>query len=461
MEIQHRGAGLRTALSEVHFDPRTAFPILAFVIGALFAFLTPPFQAPDEVGHFWRAYALARGVVVPDSANGMPAAFVPKGVRDVVGAVWVDTAGKPEAKVGCNRIRAAAALSLVGSTLVRVEFPAQYTPVPYAPQTLACCIGDHLRLRPLVTLYFGRLLNLLVFVVLISVAMRQFEPLSWVIGLIATLPMTLYVVASFSPDALTIGIAICLTAVLLRAMAQPRTLLGRDINVIMILAFLLSLCKPPYFLLAALFVGVPKRHFAARPQKILCSALIAALVAAGAVLSATVAARHFHAIRPGVQIDARAQLHHVIAAPTRFLRLATLDYLTHGGEYARHFIGQLGWLDVPLPTAVIGMNWLLLLAVALKAEIPLTAQQRLLGCIVLLFSLLTISLSQYIAWTAIGAATIDGVQGRYFLPLGPLALAMIASRRHTTMSVRARLVVLGIVLLTNSIALATIARRYY
>ncbi|HEY3053692.1 MAG TPA: hypothetical protein VGK04_09935, partial [Thermoanaerobaculia bacterium] len=69
--------------------------------------MTPPFQAPDEVGHFWRASALARGAFIPDLSGGVPSALVPKGVRSLVGALWVNTAGNPAAKVGYSRIRAA------------------------------------------------------------------------------------------------------------------------------------------------------------------------------------------------------------------------------------------------------------------------------------------------------------------------------------------------------------------
>ncbi|HJS53747.1 MAG TPA: hypothetical protein VJ765_04365, partial [Chitinophagaceae bacterium] len=39
--------------------PHVQFALLAFVFGSLFITTTPPFQVPDEKGHFARAFKLA------------------------------------------------------------------------------------------------------------------------------------------------------------------------------------------------------------------------------------------------------------------------------------------------------------------------------------------------------------------------------------------------------------------
>jgi uncharacterized membrane protein len=346
---------------------------------------------------------------------------------------------------------------------VRVEFPAQYTPIPYAPQAIACLIGDWTASRPLVTFYMGRLLNLGVFVLSLALAIKRNPQLGWIAGIVALLPMSLYMAASFSPDAFTMAVSFYLTSTLLSAINASESVSKGSIATIFVLSTVLALCKPPYFLLAALFIAIPKSRFGVGRQKILYIAGLTVCLAAAALLSTATVSRNFYPMRRDAQIDPRAQMVYVGENPSRFLRIVSQDYLEHGREYARHFVGHLGWLDVPLPMAIIILDWLLLISVALSTSGgPLLPSHRLLACAILLLCLLVISLSQYIAWTPVRASRIEGIQGRYFLPLGPLALALLRVRhRDATLSITAGLVVLTIAVLSNCVALWTVAQRYY
>src|SRR5581483_5311844 len=117
------------------------FPV-ACTFAIAFALITPPFQVPDEVGHCWRAYTIARGEIIPSMLNGRPSAAVPLGVRRLVANLWLATAGRSELKVGWPRLHAAVMIPLGRSNPVSVTFPAHYAPVPYAAAALGCWIGD-------------------------------------------------------------------------------------------------------------------------------------------------------------------------------------------------------------------------------------------------------------------------------------------------------------------------------
>ena len=135
-------------------------------------------------------------------------------------------------------------------------------------------------------------------------------------------------------------------------------------------------------------------------------------------------------LRSGVQ--PQAQLRGVLAAPLRFLSLAATDYVLHAPRYAAQFVGNFGWLDTPLPRAATVLWALLLLAAACTGGNPalaLAAWQRWLAAAVTGGVLLFISLSQYVTWTPLGANFVDGLQGRYFLPLAPVAAILFYNRR--------------------------------
>jgi hypothetical protein len=73
---------------------------------------------------------------------------------------------------------------------------------------------------------------------------------------------------------------------------------------------------------------------------------------------------------------------------------------------------------------------------------------------------LLLALALYIAGTPLGAATISGLQGRYFIPLA-LPLLLISLRTRPDAGARAPLVVAALMTLANCAALLAIARAFY
>ncbi|MDZ5648875.1 DUF2142 domain-containing protein [Nitrospirillum sp. BR 11828] len=134
--------------------------------------------------------------------------------------------------------------------------------------------------------------------------------------------------------------------------------------------------------------------------------------------------------------DAAAQIQVLLAAPWRAVTL-----VWHTLRIPRHFTGlffesiaMLGWLDLRLPKAVYAA-WTLALAIAAWVDMRLDTGGRPALCAawgrvrwteVLLLALAAgvavegIFLAQYLTWTNVGSPTVDGPQGRYFLPLFPL-----------------------------------------
>jgi uncharacterized membrane protein len=346
------------------------FAILATVLGIAFAFATPPYRVPDEAGHFWHAEALARGVVVPAFDRGQPSAIVP------------DLDGRP----------------------MRAHFTVYFTPLPHLPQTLGCVIANALHLR---AFYAGRLCNLAAFIALMTTAMRlapRIAPLLCAIGL---LPMTLFLAASYSPDPMTIAIA-----ALVAAFIADR----KDSPWLIALGAALALVKPAYVPIATMAFVVRARHRYAT-----AAATLVSLAGTIALLRRT----YSFADHEGVHVDPRAQLAFLRAHPLSFLATAISDYAHHAPRYAAEFAGRLGHLDVALPFVVIAAALLVVLAGALACNVEWNAWQRAAGVAIVIAVLLLVSASQYLNWTAPGARAILGIQGRYFLPLAPLALALL------------------------------------
>jgi uncharacterized membrane protein len=413
--------------------PLPTFILVALVFGVTMLFLTPPFQVPDEVGHFWHSYALARAVIFPTIVAGRAVVDLPQGSRDLVAILWVDP-GTHTTFTG--RLRAAMRLPY-SSKQVRVKYPVLYSPFPYVPQAIGCGVGDLIRLRPLATFYLGRLANLLSVIVVIGCAIRASRDMAWIVCVVGLLPMSVFLFASYSADALTIALALL------------ATVLARDPKVTLYpTAFALGLCKPPYLLIVLL-------AFVSRRWRVAAGAAGAAL--AGGLVAALFAAGSFAAMRPGV--DPAAQVQVMQREPGAVMGIVAHDLADHSSDYLDELVGRLGWLDIWLPRAAYYSALALLLVVAVTAGVSASMSERVIAIAIWIASVVAIELSDFITWTLPGSQSIEGVQGRYFLPLLPLLYVAVSrpARAPKWLPVTVALVAV----LANSAALFVLRQRYF
>jgi len=220
------------------------------------------------------------------------------------------------------------------------------------------------------------------------------------------------------------------------------------------------MARPPYLPIACLLL---------LPTAIsLRKRLVCLLVMVGPVLSWSMIAAHWSQ-RPASAAQLTAQLHALAHHPLMFahaLRAALGLQIHELFPWGREFIGVLGWLDTTLPPAYhLGAGLLLLAALALSCPPvlpPFSGRARLGALLCIVAAALAILFFQYLSWTPVGAAYIDGVQGRYFLPLAAI-LPLALPRLPIPLAIRRGGGVLICLFPAFSIALAlrAIVSRYY
>jgi uncharacterized membrane protein len=406
---------------------------VALLLGLAFAFVTPPFEVPDEQNHFWRTLAISRGHLLPK--GGLDIAPVVKSTQNFV---WVLSRTEPRETLA-QKLRIAAALPYDGTPGGTVRFASWYTPLPYVAQSLVAALP----LRPMIVFYGGRVANLVVAVILIALAIRAAPDYGGIFAAVALLPMSLYELASLSADAATMALAWLFTALLL---VPPRRAW-----VVVLAGFALALCKPAYFLIALLALCTRFRW----RQRI---AIIGA-TAAGTFLSVAAANRGAYNPRAGMPVDAAAQIRCVTADPIQFVSVAMHDVMTNGRFYVEEMIGRLGANEVKLSPFVIAVEIILLIAVALTAGAALRGRVRVAAVVIAALTFCGILLSQYLIWSIVCGDAIEGVQGRYFLEILPLLLAAISLPR-----VRWRVspwAIVAAAIICNGVALFTLVRHYW
>ena len=119
-----------------------------------------------------------------------------------------------------------------------------------------------------------------------------------------------------------------------------------------------------------------------------------------------------------------AQLKVLFDRPWRFLTIPA-DTIGRDPGVFRESVGVMGWLNMFVPNPVVLM-WTIALATGLCELFGRPSRWSVLriGWVlaVLLMTLDLIYLSQYLSFTEVGSRLVQGVQGRYLLPLLPFVL---------------------------------------
>ena len=207
------------------FNPARIYAWLGGFSLFLLVFLTPAFQVPDEPQHFFRSYQLSKFEVWSHLENGVAGSYLPASLPELV-----------QHFMGTNEhhIRRAAPKRRLIDTLAEMDRPLDsertifvdmsgvqsYAPLPYIPQALAMAAGRVIGAGPLGLLYMGRFANALVAALVTAFAISLFPVGRTLALLVALLPMTQFMTASLSPDALTIASALLFTAVVARFLSD-------------------------------------------------------------------------------------------------------------------------------------------------------------------------------------------------------------------------------------------------
>ena len=421
-----------TGFSSKYLRPQIVFLTLALTAGLAMVFVNAPFQVPDEGAHFWRAYHVSQGDWTSSRKGDAVGGEIPKSVA-VITVTYDYLLGHPEIRVNRDAFWADFNRPFEAKNIIFKDFFTQalYAPTVYLPQAIGIAFGRLCGLSVLKMMYAGRISALLFWIVIIFTAIRIVPIYKWVFVLIALIPRSLSLAASLSADGPTNAMALLLTAVMLREIfGKEAGLKTMDAFLILLLSVLLSMAKQVYLPLVGLVLLIPVAKFNGWRNKLFfCGLVMGAAVVTTALWSMTI--RDFY--RPWNDANAPEQMALILARPWMFLIVAVNSFIEHWRAMFFSFIGVLGFLDVWLSKWIYRSYPFLLLGVALcdtGCGKPMRWFQRLWIIVLFIASFLLIELSMYLVWTKPGAPIVNGIHGRYFVPLAiPVILALLYNRR--------------------------------
>jgi uncharacterized membrane protein len=419
----------------------TCFLLLVVPLVAYCAWRVPLGQVPDESTHVARAESVLHGQIIghrvatPNAATGAPDA----GVTGNIGLALAADAGNgaraplPASATAAARLAWAEAIPWAPApTFISCVNTAAYAPIAYIPAALALGLATSLGARPHAAAIAARFGNVFAFAILGALALLLAGRGRLLLLVTLSLPMTIWLAGSCNQDGILIAVATLALALLTRA--TPASFWCGSA-----LLAVLALQKPPFVTLMLLPLVVPGVTRAEWPQRLGAALLItlpALLWSAAVMHSVSVpllpgAPYHPGPLWPGDphrlfrSAIAPAQILVILHHP---LTVGLLPLTKPNPSFTSlwlQLLGVLGPFTIRLPGVLYTLFTLALLSAAgaLLTGEPKLAGKRwasavafvaILGCVEL------IHLVQYLTWTPVGADRIDGVQGRYFLPLLPV-----------------------------------------
>jgi uncharacterized membrane protein len=406
-------------------NPQAVFLLVAGFFGVAFALIVPPVQGPDEPVHWFRMYQLGEGKLLsPTFGDQMPTSMVDYG-RNIFAAISFNPLGKVKPHDILDQFNR----PLNPEATEYVFFPTTlYSILPYAPQTLTMLIARKLGWPAIGLLYAGRIGTVLGYLLIGWAAIRITPILKWPACMILLSPMAMFLSGTLSADPLSTAMVFLATAVALRCILLPVPLTTGSIVSLALVMIGVALCKPAYFPVAFLVFAIPPAKWGGGYRRwILPISIILLTVATFSTWSVLT---HADQIKergmPGPAVMQPLILHH----PKEFAQVIYQTIVQMGPDIVESSVSHLGWVDTFLLPCAVDFIFIALIWICLAYDEPINLQLwprtvaagAALGCVLLILTF------NYMVWDNFSKQTVEGTQGRYFLPVGIL-LCMIIRRR--------------------------------
>lgn len=416
------------------------FLFMAIFLGALFIILMPLGEIPDEVTHFRRAYGVTQGHFIAENREDGAGNEMPSNIMDNFSVNPYSGAYKDSWDNLWEGVSEEENFQIYTNTAI-------YNPICYLPQIIGAAIGRIFGMSIAGMAYLMRVLNFAVFVALIYFAIKISPKFKTIILFIALLPIAIQEGVSLSPDALTNGLSIFMVAYVLYLRYGKTTKMKRaELITLYVMAVLIGFLKIVYAPLVLLYLTIPVERFGSKKAKWLNLGGIAAamLVFNGVWLWISMKVP-FATMRQDVYINTGAQLKGIVKAPVRYAKVVADSVDAWSYHWLWNMLGmELGAFSFRVPaTMMLATLVVLVIVLTQREDLEVKKSDKMIYLLVMFLIIGAMLTTLYLQWTEVGAGIIDGIQGRYFLPILILIPVIIAATKKTRGPKKNRDVLIG------------------
>ncbi|WP_162610340.1 DUF2142 domain-containing protein [Lachnoclostridium sp. An118] len=408
----------------VHVKPHIYVFLFLMIIGGLLVFAQPILNVPDEVAHFARAEVTSRG-----------AFFIPpkEELHETIQSV-VDLSDEVQNIYTQSNVRGQ---EIDYSKAYISHIAASNFFLMYIPQAIGVTFAKLLGLNVIWLLWLARFFNLLTYALIIMLAIKLAPRLKMLLFMVASLPMSVQQAASCSPDALINATGILLIAYFLFLYnGIKRNIFVKDIVLFWLISVMATVFKVTNIFMAGLVLLLPYKNFGSKRKSYIYKiAIIFSVITMGGLYylytASFVGNLEQNIYLESVGVDPVEQIHYIVNNFEIWLKNFGSALIYQMAYYIDN-LNCFGWLEYSYPILTPLMTFLFAKICFQEEGYKFTILNKVLLFLMCIGIYASTCFALFLNWTPVGASDMQGVQGRYFIPLiGLLGLLFTGEKAMT------------------------------
>lgn len=409
------------------------------IFGLIFLIMMPVYTVPDEQIHLSTTYELSNWMLgYPTNEDGtIPMRQDDYNFGEIAKGHNVATSDqyyKSIFKMATNR-------EMIDTERVT----AKTWHIQYLFGALGISLGRLLGLGAVLTLLLGRLFNLLFFVTCTRYAIKQIPVGKYAVFTMALLPMTLQQTMSYSYDVVLLATTFLLIAIVFKYAYEKNVVINKCDFVIMLICVMISgiVKGHAYFPMIALPMLIVISRF--KENKKLAYISLAIVGFGILTLGASVVLQNI-VFPPSTEMHEGYKnyiewadmegftLEELISNPRLLFEVIRNTISIHGLFYLQSMIGTvLGWYEITYSTICEKLFMICLVVQAIPSknnQVVLPKKTTIICWGIALLETAFIFMGMLLAWSPRAFMIVEGVQGRYLIPVVVLMLVSLRGKKH-------------------------------
>lgn len=398
--------------------------IIGLILGITYVFVAPVFTQSDESFHFIRAYQISKGnFISPYDQNGNSYDEFPKSIYKVL---YDDDDIFPEYKNYSDSYNESKIKLQKNHTISSDVRASNYVFLNYLPHAIGIKIGILLNFSPYTIGLLGRITNMFVCILIISISLKIIPICKKSLAILLLCPSVIAYISSLSADGLIIATALLLISYIVKFIYEKTKLNWKYYLILLLIVAFVSTCKAAYLPIIGILIFIPCDCFKNKRIKWFFTL---SLVMLGIVMS--LLWMNVGHISVGTA-DGYTGLEKYLRFGYVFINTLFNDF----GAYIRNiFAGDYMYQRQVNPFQIIPISYFFVFITAIFSENTRLKMKTFNKAIIFMIIISVIALIAYALFTCntdLNATLVNGIQGRYFVPILLLVPFFLPKKKFET-----------------------------
>lgn len=406
-----------------HKKEENYFLVLGIVWGMLFMIFFSPNTTPDERAHEATVYAKVNSILGKEALDKEGNVIVRE----------VDASLTEMNDISLETIEYTYSALSQNTNEKRTSFPRgplNVSITAHFPQTLGVMVGWLLKANGMVTLYLGKIIALIFYLISCYFAIKWIPWGKMVLMIITLFPMSLELAGSFSYDCTVNAICFLFFAYVMRLVYEQEKVGWKDYIFLAILAVWMAPCKVVYVFVCGLIFAVPSSEKGIMKKDTLGKILVFGAGIIAVLIQRLSSINSIITAEQGVTVAKQGvdgfTLNYILSNPKQsigmiFKTVFAQDELLFGSTVGN----SLGLFQVHISWVII-FGFVLLLCCSVISDYNnkqcMCRKMKYMVSGLSLIIVAAIAMSMWLDATPQSFTYIEGMQGRYFLPILPMLM---------------------------------------